>query len=422
MIIRILYILFISNSLESKLIRKDLFTKHCYSLPESAKKDRYIGIKQAFRAFKILWKREYVRNNEHSKNCLYVIFKSDISSKKQYIENQSGIKTRYGIYKNNILSNSNVYQKIIYSLLFIISFFLIIPIILFKSKNRIQLALLPEHIVGILIISNKLIKANCKNLYFFHTHEPEANLLSKILMLFRINVIKIPNSNPLFMYNKNILANEIILTLQYQKEELAFYNKFTNNNIKYWHPQFLENFYNKNSNNNNNNKSIAYYSHASWIRIKEDHNIPYFNECAIEINLLDKIKKSNFFKNKEIYICLHPKEKSSLSTLEKSYDYYKNIFGENISFMGITENTYSSFNKFNVGFGAFSSILIERIHCGYKTILFTQNLDEFPLNKSKFRYFSTNNILEFEDKINIGINMECDIFFQNHFLYTYRGI
>ena len=39
-------------------------------------------------------------------------------------------------------------------------------------------------------------------------------------MLFGINIIKIPNSNPLFMYNKNILANEIILTLQYQREEL----------------------------------------------------------------------------------------------------------------------------------------------------------------------------------------------------------
>jgi len=421
LIIKIFYILFINNSLESKLIRKDLFTKHCYSLPESAKKDRYIGIKQAFRVIKILWKREYVRNNGHSKNCLYVIFKSDISSKKIYIENQSGIKTKYGIYKNNILSNSNVYQKIIYSLLFIIFFFLIIPIILFKSKNRIQLALLPEHIVGILIISNKLIKANCKNLYFFHTHEPEANLLSKILMLFGINIIKIPNSNPLFMYNKNILANEIILTLQYQKEELDFYNKFTNNNIKYWHPEFLENFYNKNF-NSNNNKSIAYYPHASWIRIKEDHNIPHFNELDIEIKLLNKLKLSNFFNNKDVTICLHPKEKASSEILEKAYKYYKDIFGKKVKFLNYSESSYNSFNKFDLGFGAFSSILTERIHCGYKTILFTASLDEFPINKSKFGYFSANNILEFEDKINIGINMGCDIFFQNHFSYTYKSI
>ena len=419
MIIKIFYILFISNSLESKLIRKDLFTKHCYSLPESAKKDRYIGIKQAFRVFKILWKREYIRNTVRSNNCLYVIFKSDINSKKQYIEEQSGVKTEYGIYKNSILAYSSIFQKIIYTLLINILFLLIIPIIFFKSRNRIQLALFPEHIVGILLISSNLIKAKCKNLYFFHTHEPEANLLSKILMLSGINIIKIPNSNPLFMYNKNILANEIILTIQYQKEELGFYNKFTNNNIKYWHPEFLENFYNINF-NSINNKSIAYYSHASWIRLKEDHNIPYFNELEIEIDLLNKIKSSNYFNNKDVTICLHPKEKSSSEIIEKAYKYYADIFGKKVKFLNYSENSYNSFNKFNLGFGAFSSVLIERIHCGYRTILFTANLDEFPLNRSKFRYFTTNNIQEFENKINIGINMRCDIFFQNHFSYTYK--
>ena len=259
------------------------------------------------------------------------------------------------------------------------------------------------------------MKVDCEKIYFFSTHEPEANLLAHLLMKKNIKVVKIPNSNPLFMFNKNMVTDELILTLEYQFEEANLFYEDCDFEIKRWHPIGLNKYYNINK-ENQSSKKLCYYSHASWIRKSEDHHLPKFNEVELELNFLELIRNSNFFSNHEVYICLHPKEKTSSNILIKSKNYYKKIFGSNVQFYN--NSSFESFEEFELGFGAFSSILFERIHCGYKTLIFNNLISEFPILNSDFNYFVMSDFENLLESIQCFVNENFDELTQRKYKYV----
>ena len=90
-------------------------------------------------------------------------------------------------------------------------------------------------------------------------------------------------------------------------------------------------------------------------------------------------------------------------------NYYKDIFGSSVKFF--EKSSYDSFSKFNLGFGCFSSILFERIHCGHKTIIFNNKVDEFPLKNSKFNFFVIKDLKDLKEKIEYSLGLDCKTFF-----------
>ena len=114
-----------------------------------------------------------------------------------------------------------------------------------------------------------------------------------MLETMNIEVIVIPNTNPLFMYNKNIIGNKILLTLGYQVEELLFFNPTYQGSILLKEDFQLVEYHNNFSSKSNN--KICYYSHASWLRIENDQHIPSFNEVKIELELLEYLKNCKVY-------------------------------------------------------------------------------------------------------------------------------
>ena len=128
---------------------------------------------------------------------------------------------------------------------------------------------------------------------------------------------------------------------------------------------------------NSRNEDICNYAHASWLRKELDYNISLLYELKHEIDFLSYIKQQKMFHDSKITICLNSKEKEIQNVLNKSKRYYKSIFVENINFHN--QSSYNSFKDFNLSFGVLSILFFERIHCGFKTLLFS-DLHHFHLN------------------------------------------
>ena len=420
--VKLLIELLFKNNEVNKIVRNSFFTQHCFSLPNSANLDRLIGLRQFKRILQKLWIEKIKvadsiqSSNSTNQSFLYVLFPEYISEKLNYLEGRDKIKGAFS--KKNLLLELNFFSKVSFTILNFIFFPFIFFHTFFFKKNRINIALFTEHIIQCCVLIEKLNTVNCKKLYFFFTHEPEANLLAHFLMQQGVNIVKIPNTNPLFMFNKELIASTVVLTLGYQIEEAKyFYKNYNELKFEFWQPQMLDKFYNIEFKNQYQNK-LCYYSHASWLRFKEDHHLPWFSEVRAEINLLNQIKANDFLSQYEITVCLHPKEKKSIENFNEAKKYYEGIFGDNVILS--QTSSYESFSKFEVGFGAFSTILFERLHCGHKTILMIEDVQGFPLSNSNFNYLTAKQFSDFEEKIKKAMLNDVDDFFENCTNYTFR--
>lgn len=412
--------LLFKNKKVNKEIRYDFFNQHSFTLPNSAKNDVLIGLRQLKRVLQKIWFQKVDYSDQFydtkSNDFLYVVSPHDISSKLKFIKNDQKVKG--ALSKFNLLLDLSFSNKILFTIFVILFFSVIVLYVFFIKRNRINIALFPEHILQCYVLIKKLKRFNCKKLYFFYTHEPEANLIAHVLIKYRINVIKIPNTNPLFMFNKHLIASSVLLSLGYQHDEAISYYK-ENSKLKLGyiiHPE-LEQYHN-NHLNSNRNKNICYYSHASWLRINLDHNLPWFNEIYEEVNLLNQIKQTQLFNNDIITVCLHPKEKSNPQIFSQAKSYYEGVFGKNVIFY--EKKSYESFKEYDLGFGAFSSILFERIHCGYKTIIFNEEINGFPIENSDFNKFVIKDIQYLKLKLNKALKMGEREFFNGLNKYTFH--
>ena len=409
--------IFFSSKKDNQIIKDSLFNQHCFSLPKSATYDRLIGLRQLKRNLFFIWRQNNhdLKKTYHNESNIFCfnLFPNDNINFINDLNNKKKINSTFS--KVNLLKDLKFSQKIHMSSLLFIMYLFIAVLVFFQNNKRINIALFPEHILNSYILIKRLLTLNCKTLYFFQPHEPEANLISHILIKRGVYVLKVPNTNPLFLFNKAIIASKLILTLEYQLDELKIYDDKMK--YKFKNPPSLTKYFNH-KHLNSRNEDICYYSHASWLRKELDHNIPLFNEVKLEIDFLSYIKQQKMFNDSKITICLHPKEKESQNLLNKSKRYYKSIFGENINFY--TQNSYDSFKVFNLGFGVLSTILFERIHCGFKTLLFS-DLDEFPVEKSNFNRFVINDLKLADKLISKSVNTNLELFFSKSKNYTFQN-
>lgn len=412
----LLYELLYFNSNENSKVRENFFHQHSYSLPESSKSDPFVLFRQLKRILTKVWigKISYPEEkyDVNSSSYGYILFSKDYSSFKEKLNKYDSINSIYS--KENLLLEHSILKKI-YITIFLVTIFILskIYILIFKNKFK-NISLFAENFLNSYFLINKLLKNKCNKLYFFYTHEAESNLISHFLIKHNIHVVSIPNSNPLFMFNKNLIFSELVITLAYQFHEFnLFYN---DKKACYWNPLDLVNFYNINLCSNNVH-TICYYSHASWLRKELDHNITPFNEIKLEIDFLNYIKKNKVLKHFSITVCLHPKEKESPFLLNESKKYYQSVFGDNINFYNMESR--NSFKDFDLGFGTFSSILFERLHCGYKTLFFNNLIDEFPIKNSKINSIVFSDYSFFTDKISESLEINTNVFFKGIEDYTF---
>ena len=180
-----------------------------------------------------------------------------------------------------------------------------------NKKNKGSYAILYEYII---VINNLIFltsKYNFKKLFYFSIHRPESNLVSYLLSSHSIKIFKILSDTPISFWNKNIIADTIILCNFYQFEEINnLKESIIVNQILLWGPENSSKLiFNPNLSNKLN--TIGFYSTASWLRKKKNKISlvrEYFKDeeqCLKEI--LKYIEQNNL--KLTLNILLHPIEK-----------------------------------------------------------------------------------------------------------------
>ena len=101
-------------------------------------------------------------------------------------------------------------------------------------------------------------------------------------------------------------------------------------------------------------------------------------------------------------------------------DYYKNFFGNNSKFQIIDTNINASvsFNLVDLGISFSSTIMHERLFCGFKSIFFTRN-KFFPLKNSRLYQISSIEKSRFINLLESSLKINTYEFFKKNDLFDY---
>ena len=374
-----------SESTDAHLAFHCLLNNTSYRLPASAAHDPLIGFRELLRTARKLV-RPQTAFHPISDSSTHAILGGLFREEQlivNYVTRSSGEKQRLFFAKDYLPGFPSVsFPAFMRWLLFAIP----ISVRCIFSSRRANLALLLREVVENAGLLYWVRSYGIKHLYDFIPYEKDGNFLSILLMSKGVEVIKIPSPGPLATHNQTILGTRLVLSSPYQEEEVAQFNTTVRvNSIERWIPErafgYIDRYASKPFTPPAH--SIGFYSHGSWIRQKEDHAEDGLNISAAEQQLLNDLAK---FLNEQpqfgLTIFLHPREKKD-GMLSEAKDHYHQLFpNQALRFADPSVATAQAFETCDIALGAFSTILYERLFCGFKTLVGNYSIPGFPLKGS----------------------------------------
>ncbi|MCE2772737.1 MAG: hypothetical protein LW750_04770 [Bacteroidetes bacterium] len=264
-----------------------------------------------------------------------------------------------------------------------------------KPANK-AVSLLPLELVEWAGLMEVVSRLQVKYVYLFSQYECDTNAMVLWLRKMGVTVNKIPSPNLLVIHSKNLVTDELTLSSPYQLDELqsdtirASYRK-----LNYWLPEQFHLYYNSyNRRKRVETGTVGYYSHGSWIRKKTGLTDTGVGDVEAEqqlITLIGELLQEG--KLDRVTIFLHPKEKKLPA--EELTSHYRSVFGEGrFTFAPLNIPSAQLFDTVDIGVGAISTILFERLFLGCKTIFYPPGIADFPVENSTFRHICAFNKLE----------------------------
>jgi len=425
-LIKFLYFKLTNKAISNKerIIINHLFSKS-FKFSNKSINDRLIVIK----FFKSFFKIKVIKSKTIFSYGFPIIFDSNSKSKEirlEYIKHYKGHENLNFISYQNLLYFESYLQKIFFLIL-------ILPLVLFSFfvsqfyENRSSFALIFEYPIVLNNLINKLKSNNINELYYFSIFEKESNFFSDFIMKNNVLVNKISSDTPLALWNQNIICNNLILCNYYQREEYDFYkDSILTETIEFWGPELSFNY--KNLYNNDTStpiNTLGFYSTASWVRDIKGHINQGVDFLLMEKEVLNCLKSILVErKNLKLYIFLHPKEKTN-EFFSKSLDHYQKTLGLETNFELVNEQLSNAqlFDKVDLAVAFNSTLIHERLYCGFKSVLFPNN-PEFPIVNSTISGICANSKEDLKELILESLDLSINEFFNKHDLisYTYRNI
>ena len=262
--------------------------------------------------------------------------------------------------------------------------FFIASKIVFNENNRVNWTLLIRIVLELSILKRLLSHSGPLEWHDFVQYDIDSNLIYLFLKELKggqITYIKYPSPGPLALHNRLLLTDVLVVNHGYHLDELKYFAESIKFSKVVIRPP--EGFFSYQENYANvqycDNDSIGYYSHAAWLRKLQGHTDDGLDILAAEetvlMKLADFVTKNPQMK---LVLFLHPREKS-LKYADKTHLYYRRFFGDNFEIA--TVNSSEGFNLVKLGIGVYSTILFERLVCGYPTLIFSP-ADSFPIKDS----------------------------------------
>lgn len=395
------------------LAQKSMLENMSYQLPESAKHDRLIGLKELWRSFKDSTDEKWaptstprlILDGRNDKEILRKEYTQSIYKKEFSFVSRDALRSNQGNVSNPIkvwvlLKGLKDGVKVF-----------------FFEENRVNIALKHRSIRELLSLISLLERNGVEEVHDFNQYEIDSNvyyLVVKEVFGGALKIYKYPSPGPLYLHNSILLTDTIALNHGYHAEEIKQLPDIKYNELKMVPP---EGYYQYAASYKDTHRSpevdVGFYSHAGWIRMSEGHADDGLGIADLEIELLEKLRHVITHNGSSISlkIFLHPREKE---VFDESIVHYKAIFGDEVSieFSNVDEPSTKAFDQVRIGIGVYSTILFERLVLGRPTLIYG-GTDRFPIRGSKL-----NNIFcdqdNLADQLLNGLELDQTSFFASN--------
>lgn len=268
---------------------------------------------------------------------------------------------------------------------------------------------------------NLLKKNNIKNFHDFNPYENDSNILACILRKQLIYIYKYPSPGPLSGHNDIIIADCLVTSNSYHLEEIANLKRtIFAGKVSKWIPEFsidyIDRYYKKNL--VTRPKTIAFYSSASWLRKSKKQHKAVVAGSMEESGLLEVLKEYLAARpDLNLIVFLHPMEKE---LFEQSTEYYNSVLKvNNFTLADPAIKSAFGFELADVAVGVYSTLLFERLFCGFKTLFFPYAVKNFPIPGSSLNNicFKDKNI--FLKKLDESLELNANDFFEKNNIKDY---
>ena len=411
----------LNKSARSNLASRCLLLNLTYRLPKEAALDRLIGFRMLSRFVRMIFKNP-LPFLQQDKALIYDSRRAAKEARMAYVNWQAGCQADFIAREQLVFIPASFY-----GLMLVISLFLFLPIYLVSTiffKQRANIALLLLECVENSNLLMLCAKYGVKRLYFFSPFEKDANASAMLLMRQGVYVSKHPSPGPLVTHNSAIIANELVLSSQYQVEEfdhfkgLMFVEK-----LDKWYPENSKSYierYIDNSNTPPPNK-LGYYSSASWLRKKSGHANNGHHTLESEQIVLRCLKELLIGNaSLTLIIFMHPRERKP-DIIDEAKKYYASFLqGVSYSFVDNDVKTSNAFDLVDIALAAYSTTIYERLFCGFKTLAFYAGLRPFPIAGSPMQNVIIKDQACLSKRVLDTLKQSTEQFFESNSLQGYR--
>lgn len=411
------------NKLSVEYIAADsLYTCQTYRLGKDANIDRYLFVRILKEVLiKSLIKFKYYKFKNESTDVVAVLDNSFdyIEIRKNYIKKLSGLNINLFFNKSQLLGFIGIINLI---KVFNYSIYVFIKGVIDSDARlkRINLALLIKELPEVSNLLTILKRNKVKVLFDFANYEIDSNFLYLVLKENGIKVYKIPSPGPLYMHNKNLLSDVLVISSAYQLEETKiFQTTILFNELICFYPELSPlKIDDKKEVIDSAKYIVGFYSHASWLRKKESHSDNGLNLLQAEESLLRMINNSLVNSKFSLLIFLHPREKSNFYETKVYYSQFLNSVKFEFAPMELASS--QSFHLCNLAIVTLSTILFERIFEGYKIFISKGEVVGFPHHESKLNNICFSNKQELLCLLNESVQLSDSEFFEKFCLTEYK--
>lgn len=394
-----------------------------FQLTSDASHDRLIGVREWVRANR-RWTVESAGFKKLSDSKILVSLGGMPSSKAvvEYIQYSNGGDVGCVFSRDEI----NAWEKISSTDKFAFHWFaLSIALRCLVSKHRANLALLLRAAQINYFLLKKVERFGIQKVYNFVPFEIDSNFQSLLLREAGVKVAFIPSSGPLGTWNRIMVCDEVVFSTPYHDEEkIVFAETMRFDKILRWGPEKAYGYIKRYLENRptTQQKTIGFYSHGSWLRLKLGHVQTEMNLAGAEDQCVVLIKE--FLQNHSDYslvIFAHPREKSKQNWNDTQAHYQGLFSGFSWKFSDLNVSSSHAFEQADIGISTFSTIVYERLHAGYKTIICNYGIHNFPMKNSTLNAITFENLEGLQNHVNEISTLSEDQFFQKKNLMGYRN-
>jgi hypothetical protein len=291
------------------------------------------------------------------------------------------------------------------------------------SKQKSNMALTIIEVLEISVLLKWLERYNLKSIYDFVPFEVDSNFMYLCTRELGAHTTKIPSPGPLSTHNKIMLCDSLVLSGGYHFEEVARLKaRYHVGSYISWPPERAHTYYDLYSKSavKTNPMTLGFYSHGEWIRkknglVKDTSSLLQAEEESLRFLGRFLSEHPDF----SLTIYPHPKERKSCSADELQSYYCAMTGSSRIEIASADKGTTLRFQEVDMAITCYSTIIFERLYCGFKTLIKRIDEHDFPKAGSPLNTVCFENYEQLSALIMNASSVDKTHFFEQHGLNDY---